>query len=170
MVRYAALDPRYRDDPDTIQRLVEGAHLDTRVFLHGYELPIEGQRNKVHARRETLLKDGMPEREKRITLRAMDDLWADHLSRVQEYRSGIQWVSWTGRDPHYEYLLKVDRWFREFEESLPVEVARRIELPDEDVPDRGTMWTYLTTDEPFKRWKRQISRELPYAYLAAFGA
>src|SRR4051812_8300143 len=170
MVRYAALDPRYRADPDTLQRLVEGAHLDTRVFLHGYELPIEGQRNKVHARREELLESGMPEREKRITLRTIDDLWADHLSRVQEYRSGIQWVSWSGRDPHYEYLLKIDRWFHEFEESLPAEIARRVELPDEEVPDRGTVWTYLTTDEPFNRWKRQLSRAIPYAYLAFLGA
>ena len=170
MVRYAALDPRYRDDPDTLQRLVEGAHLDTRIFLHGYELPMEGQRNKVHARRQELLEDGMAEREKRISLRTMDELWADHLSRVQEYRSGIQWVSWTGRDPHYEYLLKIDSWFREFEESMPAEIARRIDLPDDDVPDRGTVWTYLTTDEPFQRWKRNLSRQLPYAYLAFMGA
>jgi preprotein translocase subunit SecA len=168
-VRYAALDPRYGDDLDTLQRLVEGAHLDTRVFLHGYEVPVEGQRNKVHARRQELLEGGLPGREKSITLRTIDDLWADHLAQVQEYRSGIQWVSWSGRDPHYEYLLKIDQWFREFEDSLPVEIARRIDLPDTDVPDRGTVWTYLTTDEPFQRWKRHVSRALPYAYLAALG-
>jgi preprotein translocase subunit SecA len=164
--RYTALDPRYRDDLDTLQGLVEGAHLDTRVFLHGYELPIEGQRSKVHTRRQELLESDMPDREKRVTLRTIDDLWADLLARVQEYRSGIQWVSWSGRDPHYEYLLKVDRWFREFEESLPVEIQRRAALPDDDVPDRGTVWTYLTTDEPFNAWKRHVSRELPF-WIAA---
>ena len=102
----------------------------------------------------------------RIRLRTIDDLWADHLARVQEYRSGIQWVSWSGRDPHYEYLLKVDRWFREFEESLPAEIARRVDSAEEEVADRGTVWTYLTTDEPFQQWKRHLTRELPF-WIAA---
>jgi preprotein translocase subunit SecA len=113
-----------------------------------------------------LLESDTPEREKRIALRTIDDLWADHLSRVQEYRSGIQWVSWSGRDPHHEYLRKADAWFREFEESLPVEVARRVESAEEEAPDRGTVWTYLTTDEPFQAWRRHLTRELPF-WLAA---
>ena len=88
----------------------------------------------------------MPEREKRITLRTIDDLWADYLARVTEYRSGIQWVSWSGRDPHHEYLRKVDEWFREFEAALPEEIARRVESAGRgdagsgdgvDVPDYG---------------------------------
>jgi preprotein translocase subunit SecA len=170
LTRYGALDQRYRNDPDTLQRLVEGAHLDTRVFLHGYEFPIEGQRNKVHQRRQELLESDMPHREKRITLQTRDDLWADHLARVQEYRSGVQWVSWSGRDPHLEYLRKVDLWFQELEESMPDEVARRMESAQEDAPDRGTVWTYLTTDQPFDRWKRHISREIPYWVVGGFGA
>jgi preprotein translocase subunit SecA len=170
LVRYGNLDPRYQNDLETIQRFVEGAHLDTRIFLHGYEMPVEGQRHKVHSRRQEILESDLPAREKRVTLRATDDLWADYLARVQEYRSAIQWVSWSGRDPHYEYLLKVDAWYREFEESLPVEIARRVDAPDEDVPDRGTVWTYLTTDQPFEKWKRSVSRQLPYWYLVAFGA
>src|SRR5439155_18592565 len=36
MVKYGDLDPRYRDDPASIQRLVEGQHLDQREFLHRY--------------------------------------------------------------------------------------------------------------------------------------
>lgn len=40
----------------------------------------------------------MSEREKRITLRTIDDLWAEHLARASEYRSGVHWVSWGGRD------------------------------------------------------------------------
>jgi preprotein translocase subunit SecA len=166
ILRYAALYPRYREDPDTLQRLVEGAHLDTRVFLHGYEVPLEGQRHKIHTWRQELLESERPDREKQSTLRTIDDEWADYLSRVQEYRSGIQWVSMTGRDPHHEYLRKLDEWFRDFEESLPVEIARRVELPDEDVVDRGTVWTYLTTDEPFQQWKRHLTREIPF-WIAA---
>src|SRR5205085_11119066 len=96
MVRYGALDARYRDDPNTLQRLIEGQHFDTRLFLHSYEVPFEGQRNKIHMWRQEILESDRPEREKRITLRTMDDLWADYLARASEYRSGVHWVSWGG--------------------------------------------------------------------------
>ena len=75
MVRYGELDARYRDDPDTLQRLIEGQHLDTRIFLHGYEVPFEGQRNKIHAWRQEILESDRPEREKR-------DHAADHRRSV----------------------------------------------------------------------------------------
>jgi preprotein translocase subunit SecA len=169
VARYCALNPRYRDDPDSLQRLVEGQHLNTRVFLHGYEVPIEGQRNKIHTYRQQVLEGDLPDREKRITLRTIDDEWADYLARVTEYRSGIQWVSWSGRDPHHEYLRKVDEWFREFEAALPVEIARRVDSAGDDMPDRGTVWTYLTTDQPFEAWKHQLARELPFLIAAGMG-
>lgn len=44
MVRYADLDSRYSGEPETLQRIIEGEHLDARLFLHGYEVPLEGQR------------------------------------------------------------------------------------------------------------------------------
>ena len=169
IVRYGELDPRYRDDPDTLQRLVEGQCLDTRIFLHGYEVPFEGQRNKIHAWRQEILESGMPDREKRITLRAIDDLWADYLARASEYRSGVHWVSWSGRDPHREYLLRIDEWFRELEASLPDEIARQVESDGAEVADRGAVWTYLTTDQPFGRWKREVGRRLPFAIVAYWG-
>jgi preprotein translocase subunit SecA len=169
MVRYAELNPRYRNDPDSLQRLVEGQHLNTRIFLHGYEVPIEGQRNKIHTWRQELLESDMPEREKRITLRTIDDEWADYLAQVSEYRSGIQWVSWSGRDPHHEYLRKIDQWFGEFEASLAQEIARRVDSPGEEMADRGTVWTYLTTDQPFAGWKHHIARELPFWIVAGMG-
>jgi len=169
MVRYGELDARYRDDPDTLQSLIEGQHLDTRVFLHGYEVPFEGQRNKIHSRRQEILASDRPEREKRITLQTIDDLWADHLARASEYRSGVHWVSWSGRDPHREYLLRIDEWFREMEESLPEEIARRVESDGAGMADRGAVWTYLTTDQPFGRWKRELSRRLPFAIAAYWG-
>jgi preprotein translocase subunit SecA len=169
MVRYAELDERYRDDPDTLQRLVEGQHLDTRLFLHGYEVPFEGQRNKIHAWRQEILQSDMPEREKRIALRTIDDLWADHLARASEYGSGVHWVSWSGRDPHREYLLRIDEWFREMEASMLDEIARRVESDCGEVADRGAVWTYLTTDQPFGRWKREVARRLPFAIAAYWG-
>jgi preprotein translocase subunit SecA len=169
VVRYGKLDERYRDDPDTLQRLVEGQHLDIRIFLHGYEVPFEGQRNKIHTWRQDILESGMPEREKRITLRTIDDLWADHLARASEYRSGVHWVSWAGRDPHREYLLKIDEWFHELEIILPDEIARRVQSNGAEMADRGAVWTYLTTDQPFGRWKREVSRRLPFAITAYWG-
>jgi preprotein translocase subunit SecA len=168
--KYAAFAARWAGDPDTVQRMIEGQHLNTRVFLHGYEVPLEGQRNKVHAYRQEVLDGDLPAREKRITLRTIDDLWADHLARVSEYRSGIQWVTWGGRDPHREYLLKIDEWFRDFEAALPDEIARRVEDGAAEMADRGAVWTYLTTDQPFEQWKRHIAREIPYAVMAYLGA
>ncbi len=169
VVRYGDLDERYRHDPNTLQRLVEGQCLDTRVFLHGYEVPFEGQRNKIHTWRQEILEGNMPEREKRITLRTIDDRWADHLARVSEYRSGVHWVSWTGRDAHREYLLRIHEWFREMEALMPAEIARQVESDGEDIADRGAVWTYLTTDQPFGRWKRELSRELPFLIAAWWG-
>ena len=169
MVRYGELDTRYKDDPDTLQRLIEGQHLDTRLFLHGYEVPLEGQRTRIHAWRQEILGGDTPEREKHITLRTIDDLWADHLARASEYRAGVHWVSWGGRDPHREYLLKIHDWFREMEESLAEEIARRVESGGAEMPDRGAVWTYLTTDQPFGRWKREVARRLPFAIAAYWG-
>jgi preprotein translocase subunit SecA len=169
MVRYGDLDPRYREDPDTLQRLIEGQHLDTRIFLHGYEVPFEGQRNKLHTWRQEIVEGDLPEREKHITLRTIDDLWADHLARASEYRAGAHWVSWGGFDPHREYLLKIDEWFREMEAAMPGEIARRMESGAAEVADRGAVWTYLTTDQPFGRWKREVGRRLPFAVVAYWG-
>ena len=168
MVRYAELDPRYRDDPGTLQRLIEGQNLDMRVFLHGYEVPFEGQRNKIHTARQEILEGTMPEREKRIALRTIDDLWADHLARASEYKSGLHWVAYGGRDPHREYLLRIDEWFREMEASLPGEIALQVESGAEPA-DRGAVWTYLTTDQPFGRRRRELSRRLPFAIAAWWG-
>jgi preprotein translocase subunit SecA len=169
MVRYGELDARYRDEPDTLQRLIEGQCLDTRLFLHGYEVPLEGQRNKIHTWRQDILESNMPEREKRITLRTIDDLWADHLARASEYRSGVQWVSWGGRDAHREYLLKIDEWFQEMEALLPNEIARQVESNGAEMADRGAVWTFLTTDQPFGQRKRELSRRLPMAIAAFWG-
>jgi hypothetical protein len=52
------------------------------------------------------------------------------------------------------------------EASLTDEVARRVESPGGETADRGAVWTYLTTDQPFGRWKRELSRRLPFAAAA----
>jgi preprotein translocase subunit SecA len=168
MVRYAELNPRYRNDPDSIQRLVEGQHLDTRTFLHGYEVPVEGQRNKLQGHRQEVLESEMPERERRITLRAIDDVWADHLARVADYRGGVQWISWSGRDPHRAYVLQVHEWFGKLEAGLEEEIARRLDADGDEFANRGAVWTYLTTDQPFPNLGHRLARgvrDLAAVYL-----
>jgi hypothetical protein len=81
----------------------------------------------------------------------------------------VQWVSLSGRDPHREYLLKIDAWFRELEAELPEEIGRRVESDGAGTVDRGAVWTYLTTDQPFERWKHEVARRLPFAIAAAWG-
>jgi len=160
MVKYADLNPRFREDPSALQRLVEGQHLNTRTFLHGYELPLEGQRNKLQKYREEVLESDAPDRERRIRLRAIDDLWADYLARVADFKSGVHWISWTGRDPHHEYLCTVHEWFGELEANLEEEIARRMASPGDGYASRGAVWTYLTSDEPFASFGRALPRNL----------
>jgi preprotein translocase subunit SecA len=160
IAKYADLNPRYRHDPVTLQRLVEGQHLNTRTFLHGYEVPIEGQRNKIQEYRQEVLESDRSERERRITLRAIDDLWADYLAQVADYRSGVQWISWSGRDPHRAYLLTVHEWFNGLEAGLREEIARRLDTPGEEFANRGAVWTYLTTDQPFPNLGHRLTRAI----------
>ena len=173
MVKYADLDPRYRDDPESIQRLVEGQHLDQREFLHRYDLPVEGQRHKIHTYRQSLLDGTIACRsglEQQISLRVIDDLWADYLARLEDFRSGIPWQSFASmpgfffgtdwRDPHFTFLRQIDEWFPELEAGIPEEIARRLAEAEAGggakLTDRGAVWTYLTTDQPFGKWTERI--------------
>jgi preprotein translocase subunit SecA len=177
LVKYGDLDPRWRDDPSSVQQLVEGDHLDERMYLHGYDVPIEGQRRWVHGYRQQVLEDAVPsnsERERILTLRAIDDVWADYLARVSDLRSGIPWQSYADspplflslgrRDPHSEYLRQIHQWFQELQEAIPREIAERLAADDPsagtDPADRGAIWTYITTDRPFGSWTARIVRGL----------
>jgi preprotein translocase subunit SecA len=178
LVKYGDLNPELGRDPDTVQRLVEGHHLDARLFLQKYELPIEGQRYRIHSQRQSVL-SGETRCEsdvaRIVTLRAIDDLWADYLARVAEFRStipwldfalaGVPWLTLDRRDPLYEYAQRIHQWFPEMEAALPGEIARRLaeaEVGTADPAERGAVWTYLTTDQPFgsfsQRWARGIRR------------
>jgi preprotein translocase subunit SecA len=125
MVKYSDLDPRFHE-PASIQRLVEGQHLDQREFLQRYDLPVEGQRHKVHTYRQAVL-DGtascQSEVERQLMLRVIDDLWADYLGRLEDFRASIPWQSYAAvpgffvgtdyRDPHFTFLRQIDKWFPE---------------------------------------------------------
>jgi preprotein translocase subunit SecA len=173
IVKYAGLSPGDRKDPATIQRLVEGQHLDQRMFLHGYDVPVEGQRNLIHTERQAVLDGTAPcksELARWVTLRTIDDLWADYMEQVSDFKSGAQWQSYAAsapfflsldrRDPHATFLRQIHEWFQELQATMPDEIAIRIEDAEEagvcGPGDRGAVWTYLTTDQPFGTWTERV--------------
>ncbi len=177
LVKYGDINPNAGSDVDTVQRLVEGRNLDQRMFLQRYELPVEGQRHHIHEYRQEVLEGRAEcgsELARLVTLRTIDDLWADYLARVAEFRSGFPWLDWsmTGipfltldrRDPQYEFAQKIHQWFQELEAELPEEIARRVEQAEAgeggDPGDRGAVWTYLTTDQPFGSFVERMARGL----------
>jgi preprotein translocase subunit SecA len=163
LVQYGIENAQYRGDVEGIQRLVEGQNLDIRRFLAKYESVIEGQRQRIQERRQSVLTSDLPEPERSVTLTAIDDLWADHLAAVSELRSGLQWYSYTGRDPLHEYLTRVDTLYRQLEDGLDAEVAVRLEEAQAKGSgrlERGATWTYLTTDQPFGDGTQRILRGL----------
>jgi preprotein translocase subunit SecA len=173
LVKFGDLDPRFRNDPGSIQSLVEGQHLDQREFLHRYEIPVEGQRNKIHTYRQGVLDGSIPcgsDLERQITLRVIDELWADYLARLEDLRAGIPWQAYAAvpgffvgtdwRDPHFTFLRHIDEWFPQLETAILEEVARRLANAKAggavDLGDRGAVWTYLTTDQPFGSWTERV--------------
>ena len=100
----------------------------------------------------------------------MDDLWADYLARLEDFRMGIPWRSYAAvsgffvgtdwRDPHFTFLWQIDEWFPQLEAAIPEEVARRLAEAEAgasvNLGDRGAVWTYLTTDQPFGAWTERL--------------
>jgi preprotein translocase subunit SecA len=173
LAKYGDLDPRFRNDPASIQSLVEGQHLDQREFVHRYEIPIEGQRNKIHSQRQAVLDGAIPcqsDLERQITLRVIDELWADYLARLEDLKAGIPWqaygaipgffVGTDSRDPHFNFLRQINEWFPQLEAAIPEEISRRLADAESsgivELGDRGAVWTYLTTDQPFGTWSERL--------------
>jgi preprotein translocase subunit SecA len=159
-VRFTGDDPTFYG-AETIQRRVEGQNLDTRLFLDKYESVIEGQRQRIQRRRDAILHSPEPEFDRMVSLRAIDDLWSQYLETVSELRSSIHWHSYTGHDPLYSFLTKVDETYRELEERIDPEIAECLEearANGADPSERGATWTYLTTDNPFGGYTERIVR------------
>jgi preprotein translocase subunit SecA len=110
-------------------------------------------------------------------LTTIDDLWAEYLSALAELRSGVHWVSLSGgaRDPFQsfykfggfdafrEYIKKVDILFEQLLAAIDEEIPKRMEAGDTggiDPTQRGTTWTYITTDQPFGAWIGNAMRDL----------
>jgi preprotein translocase subunit SecA len=170
-------DPRVRRAVENVQRIVEGQNLEARRTLWKYEGLIEQHRREMQARRTEVLlrrapsRDGagkMSERERRITLIKMDDLWSDYLAAISELRGGIHWVSWTGKDPLHTFLTEATRIFEEMQQRLSEEIAEALDAGEdaqlEDAFDRSATWTYLVTDQPFgtmgERWAKAVANRV----------
>jgi preprotein translocase subunit SecA len=165
LLRYGADDPLLHRNPNAIQQVVEGQNLTIRQFLNKYESVLEAQRQIIQRSRQEILNgtnlDGDilnetavcdAETERLVRLTTIDDLWSDYLAEIADYRSGVHWVSWSGRDPLHEYLITVDRMFHQLQERIEEESARRLEeavATGIHPSQRGATWTYLTTDQPF---------------------
>ena len=78
IVRFTGDDPTF-PGAETIQRRTEGQNLETRLFLDKYESVIEGQRQRIQQRRETILHSPEPEFDRLVSLRTIDDLWSAYL-------------------------------------------------------------------------------------------
>jgi preprotein translocase subunit SecA len=158
------------DDVEDLQRLVEGQNLDIRQFLHKYESVIEGQRQKIQRRRQDLLTGATPcssELERLISLATIDDIWSEFLATITDLREGVQWLSWGGRQPLYEYLTTVDSLFQQLDARIDEEIPQRLAEAEErgiDPTERGATWTYLTTDQPFGSWSERVMKGLQRRY------
>jgi preprotein translocase subunit SecA len=177
IVKWGDLNPGLGRDPETVQRLVEGRYLDARLYLMRYESAIEGQRHRIHSWRQEIL-EGRSEYEselqRTVALRTIDELWSDYLASIAELRSGLPWVQWglaglpgvslDRRDAYYEYARKIHDWFRELEAELPEEITRRVTNAEAngavDSGDRGAVWTYVMTEQPFGTFMERLARGL----------
>jgi len=179
LVRYGIDNPAYGQDPERVQRIVEGQQLDIRLFLTNYERVTEGRRLAIRQRRQKILDGTTPcasESERLVRLTTIDELWCEYLSALAEIRSGVQWVSLAGGgrdplqdfwrfggfDPFREYIKQVAALFEQLLSAIDTETAARLnhsEITATEPSRRGTTWTYITTDQPFGTSVQSALRE-----------
>src|SRR5439155_22365183 len=71
LVKYGIEELKYSHDPESVQRIIEGQHLDLRRFLTRYEEAAEGRRMSIQHRRQAVLDRTTPcesELERLVTL------------------------------------------------------------------------------------------------------
>jgi preprotein translocase subunit SecA len=166
LVKYGVDQLNSPDAPEKIQREIEGQNLQIREFLRKYEGVVEGQRQAVQERRQSILigeTECASELERLVSLTTIDDLWAEHLAGVSGLREATQWTSWANHDPLHEYLKDIDGMFRAMQAAVEEEIPKRLAQAEEtgiDPAQRGATWTYLTTDMPFGSMQERITAGL----------
>ncbi len=185
------------------QRIVEGQNFDVRINLWRYSHFVEQQRRIIYGRRRPVLEGTVPgvlqervpaarerarralgeaalhDLEKRLTLHAIDECWAEHLSTVTEIRDGIHLVEMAGLSPLEEFqkraLGSFDLALNTIDERI-VDRFTALEISPDGVDEmklRGpsSTWTYLVDDHAFT--DRMVAklfsqRNIGFAAVAAF--
>ena len=65
-----------------------------------------------------------PELERVVTLRTIDDLWADYLTAVADLRADAVWISLGAANPFANYIVQVHAMFKAFEQAIDEECRR----------------------------------------------
>jgi preprotein translocase subunit SecA len=201
-------NPVLRREVARAQRIVEGQNFDIRHQLWRYSHFVEQQRRVIAERRHNvlegsavggLLEEGAPEQyarartllggdavrdlERRLTLRAIDDVWSDHLAAVTEMRDGIHLAAVGGLSPIEEFQKRAAQAFiqalddidaRVVENFTALEVtAEALDLAGMGLRGPSSTWTYLINDDPFTDGLAATlmsNRNVGFAAHAAFSA
>jgi preprotein translocase subunit SecA len=166
------------------QRIIEGQNGDIRRTLWRYSHFVEQQRLVLSRRRGLVLQGSAPsvlqkriaaqgledarrilgtetlkELERRLTLRAIDECWSEHLSNVNDIRDGIHLAEVGGMSPIEEFQKAAAASFLAALESVDDHVVHSFEALDlssgngilENPGLRGpsSTWTYLVSDSAF---------------------
>ena len=166
------------------QRIIEGQNFEIRKTLWRYSEMVDEQRRLVHERRQAYLRneadpdvcrerlpahyqalaaqageDAVRRAEQRLTVRALDDTWADHLAFIEDVREGIHLQRYGGRDPLTEFsrqLIEAFEGMMRRVEDETVELFGRlraagggIDFSGVEAAGSSATWTYLVNDNPF---------------------
>jgi preprotein translocase subunit SecA len=174
-------NPVLRREIARAQRIVEGRNFDVRLDLWRYSHFVEQQRRIIYARRRPVLGGTVPgvlhervpaayerarrtlgeaalhDLERRLTLHAIDECWAEHLAEVTEIRDGIHLVEVGGLSPLEEFQKRAVASFDLALKAIDERVVERfsaLEMTSDglDAPKlRGpsSTWTYLVDDQAF---------------------
>jgi preprotein translocase subunit SecA len=177
--------PVLRRAIDHAQRVVERRNADVRQALWSYSQVVEQQRRIVGEKRRGILtgmerlgilRERVPEAyeravrllgpeaaadlERRLTLAAIDECWADHLAAVAEVREGIHLVAVGGLLPLEEFQKSVVRAFERMGDAVRDRLVQRfsaLEITAEGVDldaarlrGPSSTWTYLEADVAFE--------------------
>jgi preprotein translocase subunit SecA len=182
IVRFG-LQPVLRNAPapgrvlEDIQWVIETQAQDILLMLARYEQVLEDQRRLMYALRRavlfgesgSLLERNLMERylelaqtfgeaevkeaERRVRLETLDELWADFLAWVADFRAGVHWPSWGSREPLRRFRIEAEEKFAQMLRAHEEEVVAYLDLDrlPEILPvhlDRRAIWTYALPDQP----------------------
>lgn len=167
------------------QRVVEGRNSDIRRGLWHFAHLLDQQRHIVYERRRhVLMRDGsstllreraaevyaqtnrligpaaLADVERRLSLHAIDQCWADHLAAVAEMKEGIHLMSVGGLSPLHEFhkfvVKSFDGFFdrvteRAINEFVALNItAAGVDLDAAHLRGPSSTWTYLVEEEQYK--------------------